>query len=367
MGPGTQRGARPPPVGTLEPGGRTWYTDRMTSTPPDLGRTGPDVPAVGVMLPREIPPADVARVARACEDAGFDEVWVVEDCFFTGGITTAALALAATSRVTVAIGILPAVVRNPAFAAMELATLAGAFPGRVHAGIGHGVASWMAQVGATPASWLTSLRETTDAVRDLLHGRTVTTAGEHVHLDDVALEFPPARPPLVSLGVRGPRSVAVAGAHADGLVLAEPTPPAYVASARARLDAAAEGSPVPGRRRVTAYTWALTGDHVDAAERDAVLRARCVDAVRPGGIEAHVADLDAPVREHLAAVAAGTAELSDDALDLLVLRGDAAAVRAGVAARHDAGADCVVLVPPRPDRVDVVLADVAALGAAVRG
>ena len=211
-------------------------------------------PAVGVMLPREVPPADVARVARACEDAGFDEVWVVEDCFFTGGLTTATLALAATSRVTVGIGILPAVARNAAFTAMELATLAGAFPGRVHAGLGHGVASWMHQVGAAPASWLTSIRETTDAVRDLLHGRTVTTAGRYVALDDVTLEFPPATPPLVSLGVRGPRSVAVAGAHADGLVLAEPTPPAYVASARARLDAAAAGAPVDGARSTVGPT-----------------------------------------------------------------------------------------------------------------
>ncbi len=357
------------------------------------------------MLPREVPPAQVARVARACEDAGFDEVWVVEDCFYTGGLTTAAIALAATSTVTVGIGILPAVVRNPAFTAMELATLAGAFPGRVHAGIGHGVASWMRQVGAAPASWITSIRETTDAVRDLLHGRTVTTSGEYVSLDGVTLEFPPEQPPLVSLGVRGPRSVAVAGAHADGLVLAEPTPPGYILAARARLDeaatrgskdtgpavsagqAAAERSPVarvPGERspaqpspaqpstaersrRITAYTWALTGDHVDPAERDAVLRARSLDALRHGGIEAHVADLPPDVREHLAAVVHGSAELSDTVLELLVLRGDAGAVRAGIAARHDAGADCVVLVPPRPDRVDVVLADVAALGAAVRG
>ena len=51
---------------------------------------------VGVMLPREVPPADVTRVARAAEDAGFDELWVVEDCFYTGGLTTATLALTAT-------------------------------------------------------------------------------------------------------------------------------------------------------------------------------------------------------------------------------------------------------------------------------
>jgi len=324
--------------------------------------------AVGVMLPREVPPADVARVALACEAAGFDEVWVVEDCFFTGGLTTAALTLAATEHVVVGIGILPAVVRNAAFTAMELATLAGAFPGRVHAGLGHGVGSWMTQVHAAPGSWLTSLRETTDAVRDLLHGGTVSTVGDHVRLDDVALQFPPDPPPLLSLGVRGPRSVEVAGRSADGLVLAEPTPPTYVAAARTRLREAADDSDRPGHRRVTAYTWALTGAHVDTDERDEVLRARCVDAIRHGGIDAHVADLDGPSQEHLAAVRADLEPLRDDVLDLLALRGDAEHVRAGVAARHAAGADCVVLVPPRVDAgVDVILADVAALGAALRG
>lgn len=321
---------------------------------------------VGVVLPREVPPAEIARVARACEDAGFDEVWVVEDCFYTGGLTTAALTLAATSRVVVGIGILPAVSRNAAFTAMELATLAGVYPGRVHAGLGHGVGSWMAQVGATPASWLTSLRETTEAVRALLHGQTVTTAGDHVTLDGVVLRFPPDPAPLLSLGVRGPRSVEVAGRSADGLVLAEPTPPTYVAAARTRLREAADDSDRPDHRRLTAYTWALTGDHVDADDRDELLRARCVEALRHGGIDAHVADLDGPSQEHVAAVRDGLEPLRDDVLDLLVLRGDADHVRTGVGARHAAGADCVVLLPPRVDAgVDVILADIAALGAAI--
>ncbi|WP_336921593.1 LLM class flavin-dependent oxidoreductase [Aquipuribacter sp. SD81] len=321
--------------------------------------------SVGVMLPREVPPGDVVRVARACEAAGFDEVWVVEDCFFTGGVSTAALALAATEHVVVGIGILPAVARNAAFAAMELATLAGAFPGRVHAGLGHGVASWVEQVGATPASWLTTLRETTDAVRALLAGEEVRTQGQVVALDAVRLSFPPAVVPPLSLGVRGPRSVRLAGESADGLILAEPTPPAYVASARARLDEAATGSTRPGDRRLTTYTWALTGAHVTDEERDAVLRERVLGALRDGGIEAHLADLPEDVRAHLDRVADGSAELSDEALDLLVLRGDDG-VRDGVRARHAAGADSVVLIPPRvTDGVDVVLADVAALGEAV--
>lgn len=319
-----------------------------------MGRTG-------MMLPREVPPADVVRVARAIEATGVDEVWVVEDCFFTGGVSTAALTLAATERVVVGIGILPAVVRNAAFTAMELATLAGAFPGRLHAGLGHGVGSWMEQVGARPASWLTAIEEHTVAVRALLHGEPVDASGTYVSLDEVRLEFPPFQPPPLSLGVRGPRSIAVAGRSADGLVLAEPTPPAYVAAARTRLDEAAAGSEVTGRRQVTAYTWALAGP-----DAEKVLTGRVRGALEHGGMEVHVAELDEATRAHLEAVAADREPLSLAVLDELALRGNR--VADGVRARHEAGADSVVLIPARVDQgLDVLLADIAALGDALAG
>ncbi|MGB5951906.1 MAG: LLM class flavin-dependent oxidoreductase [Ornithinimicrobium sp.] len=215
--------------------------------------------SVGVMLPRHVPPSHIAAVARTSEQAGFDEVWVVEDCFYTGGLTTAAIALSATERITVGIGILPAVVRNPAFTAMEAATLAGAFPGRVHLGIGHGVNDWMEQVGARPTSWLASLEHTTTAVRHLLSGHRVSMHNDYVSLDEVQLEFPPAEPPLISLGVRGPKSIALAGRVADGLILAEPTPVEYIAAARKNLDVNTSLVDSPARARLTAYTWAGRG------------------------------------------------------------------------------------------------------------
>ncbi len=64
--------------------------------------------------------------------------------------------------------------RNAAYAAMDLATLARIFPGRLHVGFGHGVADWIRQVGQMPASQMAALEEITVAVRDILHGQTVT-------------------------------------------------------------------------------------------------------------------------------------------------------------------------------------------------
>ena len=116
---------------------------------------------LGVMFRREHAPEDLPDFARRAEEAGFDELWVVEDCFYASGIASAAVALACTDSIRVGLGIMPAVVRNPVFAAMEVATLARLFPGRFLPGIGHGVARWMRQVGAFPRSQLQALEEVT--------------------------------------------------------------------------------------------------------------------------------------------------------------------------------------------------------------
>ncbi|MET0773833.1 MAG: LLM class flavin-dependent oxidoreductase, partial [Candidatus Limnocylindrales bacterium] len=75
---------------------------------------------IGVMLPRDLPATQVLEFARRAERLGFDEVWVVEDLGFRGGIAQAGAVLASTERIIVGIGILPAGARNAAFAAMEL-------------------------------------------------------------------------------------------------------------------------------------------------------------------------------------------------------------------------------------------------------
>jgi 5,10-methylenetetrahydromethanopterin reductase len=186
---------------------------------------------IGMCADRSLPPTLVVDLAQRLDAGGASRLWVVEDCFYTAGISLAAAALTATERLGVGLGILPAVARNPAITAMELATLSGLAPGRILPGIGHGVQSWMAQMGAGTPSPLTTLEEVLVAVRRLLAGDRVTMHGRHVHLDDVQLDQPPTPPPMVLAGVRGPRSLAMAGRSADGVVLAEPASPSYVRQA----------------------------------------------------------------------------------------------------------------------------------------
>jgi len=102
---------------------------------------------------------------------------------------------------------------------MEASTLARMHPGRLILGVGHGVQSWMGQVGARPASPLTLMREYVPALRALLAGERVTTSGRYVTLDDVALDWPPLVPPPVWAAGEGAKTLALAGELAEGTVL----------------------------------------------------------------------------------------------------------------------------------------------------
>ena len=116
-------------------------------------------PRIGMCFDRTFPAAQVTEYARQLEASRLDELWLIEDCFYTAGVSLAATALSATERIAVGIGILPAVARNPAITAMEIATLCNIAPGRLRPGIGHGVQEWMGQMGVRPASPLAALEE----------------------------------------------------------------------------------------------------------------------------------------------------------------------------------------------------------------
>ena len=275
---------------------------------------------LGIVVRPELEPEALAERAREVEAAGFAELWLWEDCFLTGGIAAAASVLAATERITVGLGIMPAPVRNAAFAAMEIATLARLHPGRFHPGLGHGADAWMRQVGAKPASQLALLEETVGAVRALLAGESVSAEGRYVRLRGVALDHPPATAPPVSVGVRGPRSLHLAGRVADGTVLDWLSTPAYVRWARERIDAGRAEAGRAEPHRLTVFACVAAG--AEAAFRQAVEERRA-----EGGAQA--ACLDAPDAD-------------------LALSGDADAQRASLGALAEAGADCVVLVSPDP-------------------
>ncbi|MFI8295857.1 LLM class flavin-dependent oxidoreductase [Streptomyces nigra] len=266
---------------------------------------------LGAVFRPQLAPERLRSVARAADEAGLEELWLWEDCFREGGVSTTAAALAWTERVRVGVGLLPVPLRNVALTAMEAASLHRMFPGRPLLALGHGVQDWMGQVGARAESPVTLLREHLEALRALLRGERLTVEGRYVRLDDVALDWPPDGPVPVIAGVTGPRSLRLSGAAADGTLLTASTPPDGVRRARQLVD---EGRSAAGRtdaepHPIVVYLLAATG---------------------PDGPERVRAELAA---EGLASVPG------------LGVAGDAKAVAEAVRRYAEAGADTVVLQP----------------------
>ncbi|MER6417198.1 LLM class flavin-dependent oxidoreductase [Streptomyces sp. NPDC001137] len=264
---------------------------------------------LGAVFRPQLPPERLRDVARLADESGLEELWLWEDCFREGGISTAAAALAWTERLRVGVGLLPVPLRNVAITAMEAAALHRMFPGRAVVAVGHGVQDWMGQVGARVESPVTLLREHLVALRALLGGERVTTEGRYVRLDDVALDWPPAGPVPVLAGATGPRSLRLSGEAADGTILTASTTADGVRRARRLIDEGRESTGRTDPHQVVVYLLTATGP--DAAAR---LRAELADE----GLES-VPDLG--------------------------VAGDAGAVAKAVQRLADAGADRVILQP----------------------
>ena len=316
-------------------------------------KTGQDF-NLGVMFRREHPPEKLPGFARRAEEVGFDELWLVEDCFYGSGIASAATALACTDTIKVGLGIMPAVVRNPVFAAMEIATLARLQPGRFLPGIGHGVAGWMHQIGAFPGSQLKALEEVAVTVRRLLAGELFTFDGAEVHLDQVKLVHPPLAPfeiPPLSLGVRGAKSLALSGRVADGTILAEFAAPAYVAWARDQIAMGQQQGNRSQPHRLTVFAF-ICFDSPTAAAREQ-LRPLIASAIAVDKINAQIAPMGIlpQVREFMenGGKSRLQTDLPADWIDQLAIVGTPEECVLAIRRLVDAGANTVVLVP-LPDK-----------------
>ncbi|MFS0794405.1 LLM class flavin-dependent oxidoreductase [Microbacterium sp. 1P10AE] len=232
-----------------------------------------------IFSPYPHPPEELREAARVAEGEGVPELWLWEDCFRSSAWAAAAAALAATDHLRVGVGIAPFPLRNVAASAMEVATIERIFPGRLLPGFGHGVQDWMRQIGAKAASPLTLMQEQLPALRALLAGDTVSTEGRYVRLRDVSLDWPPVVPPRVYAAAEGPKTLHLAGAVADGVILDSRHTVDEIAEAVRTVregwtEAGREGAPDVVAYVLTAFgpgaserVSAVLEDRPDAAER----------------------------------------------------------------------------------------------------
>ncbi|MHB1434311.1 MAG: LLM class flavin-dependent oxidoreductase, partial [Streptosporangiaceae bacterium] len=119
-------------------------------------------------LNNDLPVPRFAALAAAAEYAGFDQVWISHDLFWRSAPVLVAAAAAATTRISLGIGIMNPYSEHPAELAMHAATLQELSAGRFLLGLGAGAQEFLAWAGIARPRPLAATREAVLACRTLL-------------------------------------------------------------------------------------------------------------------------------------------------------------------------------------------------------
>ncbi len=205
------------------------------------------------------PLEETVRMAKACEQAGFDAFWLAEAYpwwrkhGYEARSSTAITAIIAreTKRIAVGWGIISPYTRHPVEIAMEARVMQDAAgDGRFLLGLGASKI-FMKEIGegekGKDAGPATVMRESLEIIRAMLDGAEVRYEGKVFSAHAPALKSDAhvsrARVPMYFAGT-GPVLQKMAGSHTDGLLTASITTPEFVRYSRKNME---EGARKAGR------------------------------------------------------------------------------------------------------------------------
>jgi probable F420-dependent oxidoreductase len=181
---------------------------------------------VGVQLPeveRVVRRDELAAIARAVEEQGFDSLWVGDHLLYRGPErgpwdcwSTLAWLAGITERVTLGPLVACTAFHPPGVLARQAAAVDELSGGRLVLGIGAGwnVAEFEA-FGLPFDHHVSRFEEAFEIVRRLLAGEHVTFRGRFHTVEDAVLLPPPTRRPPLMVGANKPRMLAIALPHVD--------------------------------------------------------------------------------------------------------------------------------------------------------
>jgi probable F420-dependent oxidoreductase len=289
------------------------------------------------------PDDEALDIAQNVSDVGLDALWIGEMATYDAF----ALATAIGHRVPglpLRLGPLAVGVRSPVSLALGVSSVASLTSGTVDVALGASspviVAGWHDRDWGHAAS---RVRETIECLRSLFAGARSDYDGRQVRSHGFRLRRP--RPDTrIAVGAFGSAITRVAARHADEVVL-NLVPPQRVSEVRATIDdeAAKVGRTPP---RLTVWVPAAF-EPGEAALRQ--LTAQLAVYLSPPGYGEMFCELGYGDLVRRARAGAGRMELADhvpeDLLQQICLAGSTERIAGSLRAYHQAGADCVAVVP----------------------
>lgn len=170
-------------------------------------------------LNNDLPVAEYITLVQAAEAVGFDQFWVSNDLFLRSNLAILPALAQVTTRIELGTGILNPYTTHPAEMAMFAATMDELSGNRFNLGFAAGAGEFLKWIGIEQEKPLALMRESINAIRQLLLGERVAMAGSALRWTDEAyLRFQAPRVTPIYIGAMGPKMLALAGELADGVL-----------------------------------------------------------------------------------------------------------------------------------------------------
>lgn len=195
---------------------------------------------LGIAMDGRAPLATVAAQAQAAEEGGASTLWLACHLFLRDPVTTAALALAATKKIRIALMAMSPYSTHPVYIAMAAASLEEMYPGRVILCLGAGAPADLKAAGIESPKPLVTIGEAVKICRQLFAGEMADFEGQAFKVSGRRLANGGKHIPIVIAASR-PNMLKLSGRDTDGVLISAATSAPFV---KACLDRAA---PAPGK------------------------------------------------------------------------------------------------------------------------
>lgn len=192
---------------------------------------------IGISIDGRAPLAEIEAQAQAAEAGGASTLWIACHLFLRDPVTTAALALAATKKIKVALMAMSPYSTHPVYVAMAAASLDEKYPGRVILCLGAGAPADLKAAGIDSPRPLVAIGEAVKICRQLFAGEMADFDGQMFKVTGRRLANGGHAIPIVVAASR-PAMLKLAGRQTDGVLISAATSPPFV---KACLDQAGGG------------------------------------------------------------------------------------------------------------------------------
>ncbi len=164
------------------------------------------------------PFGETLKVAQEAVAAGASGVWMAEHLGYReAAVSCMAFAMKTEKAMVVPTAVMP-YLWHPMPTAMQFATMAEAFPGRIGIAVSVGNLMNLRESGVTPTKPVRVIREYVEALRKLWAGETVEMEGHVFQLRGARLAFTPPAPIPIFVASTGPQVLNLSGRIADGVL-----------------------------------------------------------------------------------------------------------------------------------------------------